>query len=132
VKAAVVFEGNIVVNVMVSESIESARSFLKLLYPDNHESYSVLDVEEHNIAGVGCQLIDGVWEEPYSIPVLGWEYIRDKVKELLAYSDWTQLADAQLTSEKKQEWVEYRQALRDLTQSASKPKDVVFPEAPTK
>ena len=33
---------------------------------------------------------------------------------LLAESDWTQMADTALSTEKKAEWVTYRQALRDL------------------
>lgn len=33
----------------------------------------------------------------------------------LADSDWTQLPDAPLSAEKKQEWAVYRQYLRDYT-----------------
>ena len=33
---------------------------------------------------------------------------------LLSESDWTQLNDSDLTSESKQHWMTYRQALRDL------------------
>jgi hypothetical protein len=36
---------------------------------------------------------------------------------LLFQSDWTQLADVQLSDEKKAEWAAYRQALRDLPDS---------------
>jgi hypothetical protein len=131
-RAAVIFNGTLVENVMVSESIEKAESFLPLLYPDNHELYSILDADEHNISGVGCKLINGIWEEPYSVAVLGWDYIRDQVRMALNFSDWTQLPDAPITREKKEEWLEYRQTLRDLTKNASNPKDVVFPEAPAK
>ncbi|MTH18284.1 hypothetical protein GKZ88_22125 [Flavobacterium sp. LC2016-01] len=34
---------------------------------------------------------------------------------LLTESDWTQLNDSPLTEDKKTEWKNYRQALRDLT-----------------
>jgi hypothetical protein len=44
------------------------------------------------------------------------ELIRQERNNRLAECDWTQLADAPLSSEKKQEFAEYRQALRDLPQ----------------
>lgn len=56
------------------------------------------------------------------------EEIIAKRNTLLQESDWTQLPDAPLTEEKKQEWVVYRQALRDITQTFSNPDDVIFPE----
>lgn len=44
--------------------------------------------------------------------------------------DWTQLADAPLTAEKKAEWAAYRQALRDLPLGISDPFDVSWPVKP--
>jgi len=46
----------------------------------------------------------------------------------LASSDWTQLSDVNLIN--KQKWIEYRQALRDLTKQGPDPKTWVLPEAP--
>jgi hypothetical protein len=43
------------------------------------------------------------------------KYIRNRRSYLLVASDWTQSADSPLSAEKKQEWANYRQALRDLT-----------------
>lgn len=43
------------------------------------------------------------------------KYIRNRRSYLLVASDWTQSADCPLSAEKKQEWANYRQALRDLT-----------------
>lgn len=40
--------------------------------------------------------------------------LREKRNRLLAESDWTQLADVQLTEQQKQQWSSYRQALRDF------------------
>jgi len=59
-----------------------------------------------------------------------WDEIRAERDRLLAASDWTQVADAPLTAEKKQAWVVYRQALRDIPQDFPTPDDVVWPEAP--
>ena len=44
-----------------------------------------------------------------------WISIRNIRNQKLLESDWTQLADAPFTSIKKEEWKQYRQALRDIT-----------------
>jgi len=41
--------------------------------------------------------------------------LRRRRHTLLTESDWTQLDDVPLTDSQKQEWVTYRQALRDVT-----------------
>jgi len=55
----------------------------------------------------------------------------------LRASDWTQMADSPLTSEKKAEWSIYRQALRDLPNNSTPTLDenknlvgVIFPTQP--
>jgi len=53
----------------------------------------------------------------------------------LVSSDWTQMADSPLSPAKKQEWAEYRQALRDLTTLYPNPidyDDVEWPDRPSK
>lgn len=62
---------------------------------------------------------------------------RDKASELrqlrnaaLMQSDWTQLADAPLTSAQKTSWRAYRKSLRDLPAQASFPNEVLWPELP--
>jgi hypothetical protein len=49
---------------------------------------------------------------------------------LLAQSDWTVLIDSPLTDEKKQEYITYRQALRDLPSKYNNPDNVVYPDQP--
>lgn len=48
----------------------------------------------------------------------------------LSQCDWTQMPDAPLTSEQKQAWLEYRQALRDLPTQAGFPWDISWPTKP--
>ena len=43
--------------------------------------------------------------------------IRSARNRILVETDWTQMSDSPLTNEKKQEWANYRQALRDLPNS---------------
>lgn len=60
-----------------------------------------------------------------------WLNIRLKRNELLALSDWTQLPDSPLNEKEKQKWAKYRSLLRDLTEKASNPDDIVFPKIPS-
>ena len=56
--------------------------------------------------------------------------VRAQRNSLLTLCDWTQLPDAPLTAEQKQEWAEYRQALRDVPEQAGFPDAVVWPTMP--
>ena len=59
-----------------------------------------------------------------------WEQIKYQRNLYLQQSDWTQLPDTTLTEEKKQEWQNYRQALRDIPQTFNSPDEVVYPVMP--
>ena len=61
------------------------------------------------------------------------ELERDYLQELriirnskLGESDWSQMPDSPLSEEKKNEWKEYRQELRDLPESITNPKPLVL------
>jgi len=47
------------------------------------------------------------------------KYFRAVRNKKLADSDWTQAPDSPLSDTKKAEWATYRQALRDLTKTAT-------------
>ena len=49
----------------------------------------------------------------------------------LATSDWTQLADSQLSSDDKTKWATYRQELRDLPTASGFPHTVTQPTKPS-
>jgi hypothetical protein len=61
------------------------------------------------------------------VVVITWEQIRSKRNNLLALSDYTQMAD---WPGDKEAWATYRQALRDLTQTYTNAADVVWPSKP--
>lgn len=65
--------------------------------------------------------------EVKSDELLGME-IRDHRNILLFESDWTQLPDVPQNT--KEIWAIYRQALRDVTEQAGFPANVVWPEKP--
>lgn len=61
-----------------------------------------------------------------------WNNIRGVRNDKMSKSDWTQLTDSPLSSEKKLEWAQYRQALRDITTQNIDPRTegVVWPTEP--
>jgi hypothetical protein len=60
-----------------------------------------------------------------------WMMIRRERRSILSECDWTQGNDSPLSSEKKAEWAEYRQALRDLPSTVTDPTHVTWPTPPT-
>lgn len=56
--------------------------------------------------------------------------IRRERNSLLKSSDWTQLADTDLTETEKENWRTYRQALRDITEQLTFPEQIVWPIKP--
>ena len=61
-------------------------------------------------------------------PVPTWDTVRAKRNVLLTESDWTDLPNTPLSN--KQEWLDYRQALRDIPSTFTNPEDVVWPTKP--
>lgn len=83
--------------------------------------------------GVRCRVINGVHTV---VPFTTQEETDKKYailrseRDLLLYQcDWTQFADSPLSSEKKAEWVVYRQALRDLPSTVDID-NIVYPTKP--
>ena len=57
--------------------------------------------------------------------------VRTERDNKLTATDWTQLADSQLTDEVKATWVTYRQALRDLPTASGFPHTMTWPTEPS-
>ena len=85
----------------------------------------------------GVELVNGKWFTKYSVADLDDDAIaakdaeqakaiRTQRNQLLAESDWTQLADAPVD---KTVWSVYRQSLRDISLQKGFPWDVVWPES---
>lgn len=69
----------------------------------------------------------GIEIAPYVEPTKTAEEIRTERNQLLAASDWTQVADAPVD---QATWATYRQALRDLTEQDGFPETVNWPIKP--
>ena len=82
--------------------------------------------------------VDGKWYRSFTVEPVSEKEKQDvitkefhKIREertiRLAQSDWTQLPDAQINSE---EWLDYRQKLRDITENLDDPFAVKWPNPP--
>lgn len=69
-------------------------------------------------------------EFPESTEEFAAEYGRTLRNNMLAASDWTQVADAPFTDAQKYEWADYRQQLRDAPEQPNWP-NVEIPTQPT-
>ena len=101
--------------------------FLALDEKGAHTSYSVMT----GVSPETHELIEGSLP-PTKLDDAGrissqWASVRATRNAKLAASDWTQLADAPLTSAEKAEWATRRQAWRDITNQAD-PFNLVWPD----
>ena len=85
--------------------------------------------------------VDGAWRETWDIIDMSPEEIQFDIENklgnilgsrrgLLTKTDWTQLPDSPLASEKKAEFATYRQAIRDLPTQPGYPDNITWPEMP--
>ena len=57
--------------------------------------------------------------------------VRAERNKKLTATDWTQMADSPLSSDKKAEWAAYRQSLRDLPTASGFPHTMTWPNEPS-
>ena len=57
--------------------------------------------------------------------------VRAERDQKLTVSDWTQMADSPLASDKKTEWATYRTSLRDLPSASGFPHTMTWPTEPS-
>lgn len=106
-----------------------------IVYRTNHSD----DYTKNYIEGIP-EIIDGVYKQTWIITDATseeieqrkqqkWSEIRSMRNRNLSECDWTQLPDSPLTPEKKQEWVTYRQELRDVTLQPD-PFNITWPTKP--
>lgn len=84
---------------------------------------ALVDGDGGSIAAYDANLFPDLNHDP-------WDVLRSKRDDLLRDSDWRMLPDSPLTPEKKTEWEEYRQELRDLPDNTVDPTAPVWPNPP--
>lgn len=125
---------------------EPFKSSQGVKYPSNFPKNVISEL--HKVNETVCKCPDGhrvkgfavdenynqVWEyEQKSVDEINqeiasqWENIRSERNNLLSSCDWTVLPDAPISN--KQEWIDYRQLLRDITKQ-SDPFNIIFPAPP--
>lgn len=114
--------------------------FLKYNNAKRINLYIDHDHKTHKL--VPCEpYIDGEWvytvkvepltaEEINSLNNSQAQKIRMERNLLLQECDWTQCADVKMTDEKKQEWLNYRDSLRNLSEQQDFPWNIIWPEKP--
>jgi hypothetical protein len=60
-----------------------------------------------------------------------WKIIRTQRDQLLKDCDWTQISDYNFELENKEQWMTYRQELRDLPETQINPFDILWPIIPS-
>lgn len=76
---------------------------------------------------IGASIVEKTQEEKDEIVSQTASLVRDQRSRLLSNSDWTQLADSQLTDTQKASWATYRQQLRDISDQDGFPLSVDWP-----
>lgn len=104
--------------------------------PEMPEGFSVVELTEEeykNITINNTHYFD-INDNKVKIKILSddekWQKIRNKRNSFLRECDWTQMIDSPLNSEKKGEWLLYRNNLRNLPETYTNPDDVVWPNEP--
>ena len=91
--------------------------------PDSNEFYTLSNVV--NVVDDITKTVTGTRTANPISDINAWEIVRSMRNNELTATDWTQLPDSPLTTEKKAEWAVYRQALRDIT-TQENPREIVW------
>jgi len=90
------------------------------------------DIPNQCLVGSGWKYTElGGFFDPVDYTEIWTKDFIEKRDLLLLGSDWTQLADAPLSSSKKTEWATYRQALRDLPANTTDIQNPLWPTKPS-
>ena len=90
-------------------------------------NYRINNKEQHN----EIQRRKDLDDEYVNSSTFLWMKLRSERDNLLLSSDFTQLGDIGLSESKKTEWINYRQALRDLPANTSDPANPNWPTKPS-
>ena len=91
--------------------------------PDSNQFYTLSNVV--NVVDDITKTVTGTRTANPISDINAWEIVRSMRNNELTATDWTQLPDSPLTTEKKTEWAVYRQALRDIT-TQENPREIVW------
>jgi len=93
------------------------------IIPDSNQFYPLSNVV--NVVDAEAKTVTGTRTATPISDADAWLIVRTMRNSELTATDWTQLPDSPLTTEKKAEWAVYRQALRDIT-TQENPREIVW------
>ena len=99
--------------------------FTHVKIPDGYKSN--LTLAQRDSDGV-IQIVENPNDNKNEIALQSIRAIRNSK---LMVCDWTQSRDSPLSQEKQDEWVAYRQSLRDLPSTVTDPTNVTWPTPPS-
>ena len=113
-------------NISMNEGFSSLKGMIKEKYmkQENVQNYVSEIEEDESLTEEEKVVIDQLDTEDQ------WTVIRGERFSRLTGTDWTQLADAPLTSQEVADYSAYRQELRDIPQNQSDPFNITWPVAP--
>lgn len=97
---------------------------------DDHTHNCICDATPTYSNGVwvlGCSVVEKSQEEKDEIIKQYARMAREQRNKVLSESDWTQIADADLTASQRQSFAVYRQALRDISDQEGFPVSIKWP-----
>lgn len=87
-----------------------------------------------DLSWLGSEFIDKGWFVVGDLPAPSREELEITVKEtaktLLKESDWSVLPDVPMSKGERDQWIEYRKALREIDLQPNYPENVVWPAKP--
>ena len=89
----------------------------------NDERITLSDEEEAEVRAGWAERDDGASDRH-------WNIVRKDRNDKLRDSDYMTLVDVPVSGDDREEWLQYRQALRDVPQQDVLPDEVVWPDAP--
>lgn len=115
-------EFQLIIPVPVGSSVELIVDAIKLTLGD--------DIEEI-IAGNENAAKTILYKKNLGAPILvDAEEIRNQRNQKLFESDWTNLPNAPLTTKQKNQWIKYRQQLRNIPKQSNFPTRIIWPIKP--
>lgn len=113
------------------ENCTLVSEFIHQVYPDMEEGFSNgVDYDSIKLSE-GCELFSNEFFETEFKKYINskpWVAFRNERSKKLTETDWTQTND--IIMENETEWMEYRQALRDLPSTTEDPENLIWPEPP--
>lgn len=118
-----------------SEDMEVPAEWVELAEEDfptltKYQTFTTAVTDVDGVLTLKYAVSEGTAERIFEVDNQMTTFMRKKRDTLLSQCDWTQLPDTQLTEEQKAAWVNYRQALRDITDDALFPTYNQWPTAP--